>query len=158
MRSRTTAARLSIFGGRFRTFHGNFDELGTALAQGALAALGFFVAGIPGAFFLGLLTFFLCLIPLGAGLAFFPPAVWLLVEGNFWWGGGLFLYGITIIFVIDNFLKPYFISREGKLPFLLVFLGVLGGILAFGFIGIFIGPVLLAIGFSLAKEWSSGEA
>ncbi len=135
-----------------------YGILGTALAQAALAALGFFVAGIPGALFLGLLTFFLCLIPLGAGLAFFPPAVWLLVEGNIWWGGGLFLYGLAIIFVIDNFLKPYFISREGKLPFLLVFLGVLGGILAFGFIGIFIGPVLLAIGFSLAKEWSSGEA
>ena len=135
-----------------------YGILGTALAQGALAALGFFVAGIPGAFFLGLLTFFLCLIPLGSGLAFFPPAVWLLVEGNVWWGVGLFVYGLAIIFVIDNFLKPYFISREGKLPFLLVFLGVLGGILAFGFIGIFIGPVLLAIGFSLAKEWSSGEA
>ena len=65
---------------------------------------------------------------------------------------------IAVIFIMDNFLKPYFISREGKLPFLLVFLGVLGGVLAFGFIGIFIGPVLLAIGFSLAKEWSSAGA
>jgi predicted PurR-regulated permease PerM len=133
-----------------------YGILGTALAQGILAALGFFVAGIPGAFFLGLLTFFLCLIPFGSGLAFFPPGVWLIAEGDIWWGGGLLLYGVAIIFIIDNILKPYFISREGKLPFLLVFLGVLGGILAFGFIGIFIGPVLLAIGFSLAKEWSSG--
>ncbi len=135
-----------------------YGILGTALVQAGLAALGFFVAGVPGALFLALLTFFLCLIPLGPALAFLPPGVWLIVEGDIWWGGGLLLYGLAVIGIFDNFLKPYFISREGKLPFLLVFLGVLGGVLAFGFIGIFIGPVLLAIGFSLAKEWSSGEA
>jgi predicted PurR-regulated permease PerM len=135
-----------------------YGILGTAVAQAGLAALGFFAAGIPGALFLALLTFFLCLIPFGVALAFFPPGIWLIVEGDIWWGGGLLLYGTAVIFIMDNFLKPYFISREGKLPFLLVFLGVLGGVLAFGFIGIFIGPVLLAIGFSLAKEWSTGKA
>lgn len=134
-----------------------YGILGTALAQAGLAALGFFAAGVPGALFLGLLTFFLCLIPFGPVLAFLPPGIWLIVEGDIWWGGGLLFYGLSVIFLIDNFLKPYFISREGKLPFLLVFLGVLGGVLAFGFIGIFIGPVLLAIGFSLAKEWSTAE-
>ncbi len=134
-----------------------YGILGTALAQAALGALGFFVAGIPGALFLGLLTFFLSLIPFGPVLALLPPGIWLIAEGDIWWGGGLLLYGLAVIFFIDNLLKPYFISRGGKLPFLLVFLGVLGGILAFGFIGIFIGPVLLAIGFSLAKEWSGGE-
>ena len=135
-----------------------YGILGTALAQAGLAALGFFVAGVPGALFLALLTFFLCLIPFGPVLAFLPPGIWLIVAGDYLWGIGLVLYGLAVIGVIDNFLKPYFISREGKLPFLLVFLGVLGGVLAFGFIGIFIGPVLLALGFSLAKEWSSGEA
>ena len=135
-----------------------YGILGTALAQAGLAALGFFAAGIPGALFLAMLTFFLCLIPFGPVLAFVPPGVWLIGEGEIWWGGGLLFYGLAVIFLFDNFLKPYFISRGGKLPFLLVFLGVLGGVLAFGFIGIFVGPVLLAIGFSLAKEWSSGEA
>jgi predicted PurR-regulated permease PerM len=135
-----------------------YGILGTALAQAGLAALGFFAAGVPGALFLALLTFFLCLIPFGPVLAFLPPGIWLVVEGDYLWGIGLLLYGLAVIGFIDNFLKPYFISREGKLPFLLVFLGVLGGVLAFGFIGIFIGPVLLAIGFSLAKEWGSGEA
>jgi predicted PurR-regulated permease PerM len=135
-----------------------YGVLGTALAQAGLAALAFFAAGVPGALFLALLAFFLCLIPFGPVLAFLPPGIWLIVEGDYLSGIGLLLYGVAVIALIDNFLKPYFISREGKLPFLLVFLGVLGGVLAFGFIGIFIGPVLLAIGFSLAKEWGSGEA
>ncbi len=135
-----------------------YGILGTALAQGGLAALGFFVAGVPGALFFGLLTFFLSFVPMGPPLVWLPASIWLMSTGDYWWGGGLFLYGVGVISLIDNFLKPYFISREGKLPFLLVFLGVLGGILAFGFIGIFLGPVLLAIGFSLAKEWSSGKA
>jgi predicted PurR-regulated permease PerM len=134
-----------------------YGILGTALAQGALAAVGFFVAGVPGALFFGLVTFFLSFIPMGPPLVWVPASIWLMSTGEYWWGAGLFLYGLGVISLIDNFLKPYFISREGKLPFLLVFLGVLGGILAFGFIGIFLGPVLLAIGFSLAKEWSTGE-
>ncbi len=135
-----------------------YGILGTALAQGGLAALGFFVAGVPGALFFGLMTFFLSFVPMGPPLVWLPASIWLMSTGDYWWGGGLFLYGVGVISLIDNFLKPYFISREGKLPFLLVFLGVLGGLLAFGFIGIFLGPVLLAIGFSLAKEWSSSKA
>ncbi len=134
-----------------------YGILGTALAQGVLAAIGFFAAGVPGALFFGLLTFFLSFIPMGPPVVWVPASIWLLSIGDYWWGAGLFLYGLGVISLIDNFLKPYFISREGKLPFLLVFLGVLGGILAFGFIGIFLGPVLLAIGFSLAKEWSTIE-
>jgi predicted PurR-regulated permease PerM len=91
-------------------------------------------------------------------LVWLPAGIWLIATGEYWWGGALLAYGVGVISLIDNFLKPYFISREGKLPFLLVFLGVLGGLLAFGLVGIFIGPVLLALGFSLAKEWSTGEA
>lgn len=134
-----------------------YGILGTALAQGALAAVGFFVSGVPGALFLGLMTFLLSFIPMGPPVVWLPAGLWLLSQGQYWWGGGLLLYGVGVISLVDNFLKPYFISREGKLPFLLVFLGVIGGILAFGFIGIFIGPVLLAIGFSLAKEWSTAD-
>jgi len=134
-----------------------YGILGTALAQGALAAVGFFVAGVPGALFLGLVTFLLSFIPMGPPFVWLPASIWLVSTGEYWWGIGLFIYGFGVISLVDNFLKPYFISREGKLPFLLVFLGVLGGILAFGFIGIFIGPVLLAIGFSLVKEWSTAD-
>lgn len=135
-----------------------YGILGTALAQGTLAALGFFVAGVPGALFLGFLTFILSFVPMGPPLVWLPAGIWLLAKGEYGWGAALLVYGVSVISLVDNFLKPYFISREGKLPFLLVFLGVLGGLLAFGFIGIFIGPVLLAIGFSLAKEWSTGKA
>jgi predicted PurR-regulated permease PerM len=135
-----------------------YGILGTALAQGALAALGFFVAGVPGALFLGFLTFILSFVPMGPPLVWLPAGIWLIATGDYWWGGALLAYGVGVISLVDNFLKPYFISREGKLPFLLVFLGVLGGLLAFGFIGIFIGPVLLALGFSLAREWSTAKA
>jgi predicted PurR-regulated permease PerM len=135
-----------------------YGILGTALAQGALAALGFFVAGVPGALFLGLVTFMLSFIPMGPPLVWLPASIWLIAGGEYVWGGALFVYGAGVISLVDNFLKPFFISRAGKLPFLLVLLGVLGGILAFGFIGIFIGPVLLALGFSLAKEWSTAKA
>jgi predicted PurR-regulated permease PerM len=134
-----------------------YGILGTALAQGALAALGFYVAGVPGALFLGLLTFMLSFIPMGPPLVWLPAAIWLIVSGDYFWGTALFIYGAGVISLVDNFLKPYFISRAGKLPFLLVLLGVFGGILAFGLIGIFIGPVLLALGFSLAKEWSTAR-
>jgi len=131
-----------------------YGVLGTALALGVLAAVAFAIAGIPGAMILGLATFFVSLIPMGPGLVWLPPAGWLMWQGEVGWGIFVLLYGLVVVSVVDGFLKPYFISRGGQLPFMLVFLGVLGGIAAFGFIGVFLGPVLLAIGFSLAKEWS----
>jgi len=132
-----------------------YGILGTALAQGLLAAIGFLLVGVSGALFLGLLTFFLSLIPMGPPLVWLPVGLWLISEDEIGRGIFVLVYGALVISCIDNFLKPYFISREGGLPFLLVFLGVLGGIAAFGFIGIFLGPVLLGLGFSLAKEWSA---
>jgi predicted PurR-regulated permease PerM len=132
-----------------------YGILGTALAQGALAGIGFYLVGLSAAVFLGLLTFVLSLIPMGPPLVWLPTAIWLLSDGRIGAGIFIFFWGMLVVSGIDNFLKPYFISREGKLPFLLVFLGVLGGLAAFGFIGIFLGPVVLSIGFSLTKEWST---
>jgi predicted PurR-regulated permease PerM len=132
-----------------------YGIIGTALAQAALAAIGFYIAGIEAALFLGLVVFFMSMIPFGTPFVWVPAGIWLLTEGHTWQGIFLLAWGILVISWIDNILKPYFISREGRLPFVLVFLGVLGGVVAFGFIGVFLGPVLLAIGFSLAKEWST---
>jgi len=134
-----------------------YGILGTALAQGALAAVGFWVSGVPGAPFLGLMTFFLSFIPMGPPLIWIPAAFWLYNAGNVAWATFLGLWGLLVISSIDNFLKPYFISLGSDLPLLLVLLGILGGVMAFGFIGVFIGPTVLAVAYSLIIEWSSGR-
>lgn len=127
--------------------------LGTALAQSVLALLGFWLAGVPGAMLLGLLTFFLSIIPMGPPLVWLPAAVWLYFQGETAWAIFMLGYGLIVISSIDNFIKPYLISRGGTLPLLLVFMGVLGGLMSFGFIGVFLGPVILAIGYALLAEW-----
>ena len=127
--------------------------LGTALAQSALALIGFWIAGDPGAMLLGLLTFFLSIIPMGPPLVWIPATLWLYFHGQTVWAVFMLAYGIVVISSIDNVVKPYLISRGGTLPLLLVFMGVLGGLMAFGFIGVFLGPVILAIGYSLLAEW-----
>ena len=134
-----------------------YGILGTALAQAVLAAFGFWLANVPGAPFLGLMTFFLSFIPMGPPLLWIPAAIWLYAGGNTAWSIFLVLWGILAIASVDNFLKPYFISLGSDLPLLLVLLGVLGGMMAFGFIGVFIGPTILAVAYSLMIEWSSTE-
>jgi predicted PurR-regulated permease PerM len=127
--------------------------LGTALAQSVLALIGFWIAGVPGAMLLGLLTFFLSIIPMGPPLVWLPAALWLYFHGEIGWAIFMLVYGMVVISSIDNVIKPYLISRGGALPLLLVFMGVLGGLIAFGFIGVFLGPVILAIGYALLTEW-----
>ncbi len=127
--------------------------LGTALAQSVLALIGFLIAGVPGAMLLGLLTFFLSIIPMGPPLVWAPAAIWLYFQGETGWAIFLVVWGVVLISSIDNVVKPYLISRGGSLPLLLVFLGVLGGLLAFGFIGVFLGPVILAVSYALLSEW-----
>ena len=130
-----------------------YGILGTALAQGVLAGVGFAVAGVPGALLLGLATFFLSIIPVGPPLVWGSATLWLFYQGHLGWAIFMFLWGALVISLVDNFLKPIIISRGSKLPFILVFLGVLGGVIAFGVIGVFIGPTLLAVGYRLITEW-----
>jgi len=132
-----------------------YGMLGTALAQGALAAFGFWVAGVPGASFLGLMTFFLSFVPNGPPFIWIPAAFWLYSEGHVPSSVFLALWGLVAVSGIDNILRPYFISLRGNLPFLLTLLGIIGGIIAFGFIGIFIGPTLLALAYALILDWTS---
>jgi predicted PurR-regulated permease PerM len=70
----------------------------------------------------------------------------------------MLLWGLLVISLVDNFLKPFIISRGSHLPFILVFLGVIGGVLAFGFIGVFLGPTLLAVGYRVLSEWMESDA
>ncbi|AUA35380.1 AI-2E family transporter [Pseudomonas fulva] len=128
--------------------------IGTAAAQALLALIGFLIAGVPGAIVLGLITFMLSLIPMGPPLAWLPVTGWLIWKGEYGMAIFMGIWGTFVISGVDNVLKPYLISRGGDLPLVIVLLGVFGGLIAFGFIGLFIGPTLLAIGYSLLLDWS----
>lgn len=128
--------------------------IGTAAAQGLLALIGFLIAGVPGAVVLGLVTFMLSLVPMGPPLAWIPATAWLVWQEHYGMAIFLAIWGTFVISGVDNVLKPYLISRGGNLPLVIVLLGVFGGLLAFGFIGLFIGPTLLAVAYSLLLDWS----
>ncbi|UVJ42452.1 AI-2E family transporter [Pseudomonas sp. LS1212] len=132
--------------------------IGTAAAQAVLALIGFLIAGVPGALVLGIVTFLLSLIPMGPPLVWIPATAWLAWKGEYGLAVFLGCWGTFIISGVDNVLKPYLISRGGNLPLVIVLLGVFGGLLAFGFIGLFIGPTLLAVAYSLLLDWSRSEA
>lgn len=131
-----------------------YGILGTALAQGFLAGVSFWLSGVPSPLLLGMLTCFLSLIPIGPPLIWIPAALWLFQQGQTGWAIFLAIWGVSVVSSIDNVLKPYFISKGSNLPFVLIVLGVFGGILAFGVAGIFLGPTLIAIAFTLFQKWS----
>ena len=131
-----------------------YGILGTALAQGVVAGIGFLIAGVPGALLLALLTFFLSLVPVGPPLVWGPAAIWLFSQGQTGWAIFMAIWGVAVVSSVDNFVKPWLISQGSNLPFILILFGVLGGALAFGFIGVFLGPTLIAVGFKLIQEWA----
>jgi predicted PurR-regulated permease PerM len=131
-----------------------YGILGTALVQAVVAGIGFLIAGVPGAGLLAMLTFFLSAVPVGPPLVWLPAALWLFHQGSTGWGIFMLIWGMGVS-SLDNFVKPWLISQGSDMPFLLIFFGVIGGALAFGFIGVFIGPTLLAVGYRLVQEWFS---
>ena len=133
-----------------------YGLLGTAFAQAAVALIGFIVAGVPGAFLLAALTFVLSLIPMGPVLVWGGAAAYLYTQDQLGWSIFMVAYGVGVISSVDNFLKPILMSRAGNLSMLLVVLGVFGGAIAFGFIGLFVGPALLAVTWNLTKAWLDG--
>ena len=132
-----------------------YGLLGTALAQAAVAAVGFLLAGVPAVALLSVATFLLSLVPVGPPLVWGGAAVWLFNQGSTGWGIFMLVWGLFVISGVDNVVKPMLISRGSSLPFILVLLGVAGGGLAFGFVGLFIGPTLLAVALGLLRNWSS---
>jgi len=132
-----------------------YGILGTAIAQALVAGLGFWIAGVPGAVLLSVLTFFFAVIPFGPPIIWIPASLWLFTQDKPGLGIFLLLWGLLGISSVDNFLRPYLISQGSKMPFILIFCGVIGGALAFGLVGVFLGPTLLAVGFRLIEEWSS---
>lgn len=128
--------------------------VGTAAAQSLVAMVGFIIAGVPGVVMLTFATFFFSMVPvIGATLIWLGAAMWLYNGGETGWAIFMVLWGMFGISSVDNFLKPILISRTSSLPLLLIIVGVFGGVMVFGFIGLFLGPTLLALGQVLIREW-----
>lgn len=130
-----------------------YGILGTALAQALASILGFMIADVPYAFALGFIAFFLMIIPTAGTIVWLPISLWLLTEGEVGWAIFIALWFLLFVGTIDNWLRPILISRDVDLPFVLILFGILGGLLAFGFIGVFIGPTLLATSYALMLDW-----
>lgn len=127
----------------------------TALVQGVFAGVGYWVAGLASPVSLGVLTALFALIPFGTPLAWGGAGAWLLFQGETGAGIGVWLWGGLVVSQIDNVLRPVFISSVGAIPFLLVLFGVLGGLLAFGLVGLFVGPIVLAVAWAVWREWTA---
>jgi predicted PurR-regulated permease PerM len=134
-----------------------YGVLGTSLAQALLIVIGLWAAGIPGALLLGLILFVLALIPFGPALTWGPAAAWLYFDGEIGWAIFVVVWSLAAGLVTDNVLRPYLISRGSDLPLILILFGVVGGAAAFGVLGLFLGPTLLAVGYELIREWNAVE-
>jgi predicted PurR-regulated permease PerM len=132
--------------------------VGTAVAQGAVAMIGFVIAGVPGALLLGGLTALVSIVPGGPVLIWLGATIWLLSTEQLGWALFMAIWGAALISSIDNVIRPLLISRGASLSFALVFVGVVGGIIAFGFVGIFIGPTLLALCWRLWRTFIEQES
>lgn len=134
-----------------------YGVLGTAFVQAVLAGIGFWIAGVPGAAILGFVTFFLSVIPVGPPLVWIPAALWLYHTGSLGWAIFMAVWGVGVVSMADNVIKPLLISKGTDMPLIWVMLGVFGGALAFGFLGVFIGPTLLAVAYALLRDWTIGS-
>jgi predicted PurR-regulated permease PerM len=126
----------------------------TALVQSTLAGIGVALVGVPFATLLTVVMFMLCIAQIGPGLVLIPTVIWVYSTRGGVWGTGFLVWAI-VCGTLDNFLRPILIKRGADLPILLIFTGVIGGLVAFGIIGLFIGPVVLAVGYTLLVEWVS---
>jgi predicted PurR-regulated permease PerM len=130
-----------------------FGVIGTALLEGLLAWIGFAIVGVPGAVALAALTFFLAAIQIGPLLVWLPVAIWLASNGEIGWTIFLVVWGVVLLMGTDNLVKPVLIARSGQLPMLVLFVGVIGGLAAWGFTGMFIGATTLAILWTVLQAW-----
>ena len=131
-----------------------YGLLGTALVQGIMTTFGLWISGVPRPVLLGVIAGVISIMPVGAPLVWIPATLWLFSQDQTGWAIFLGLYGFFGISSADNVIRPWLIARGADLPLLLTLLGALGGVFAFGFLGLFLGPVLLAVGYSLLNDWA----
>ena len=132
--------------------------VGTAAAQAMVGMVGYLIAGVPAVLMLTFATFIFAMVPvIGPTLIWGGAALWLYEQGQTGWAIFMLLWGMLGISSVDNFVKPVLISRTAAQPLLLIVVGVFGGVLVFGFIGLFLGPTLLALGLALIREWMADK-
>ncbi len=124
-----------------------------AIGEGIVLGIAYWIAGVPSPVTLGVLTGLMALIPGGAPLSFSLISFYLVANGAYVAGGGLFLWGTVELFIVDKTLRPRLVGGPIKLPFLPTFFGLVGGVSTMGFLGLFIGPVLMALLVSIWREW-----
>jgi predicted PurR-regulated permease PerM len=142
------------------TIKGN---IAVAIVQGALGGLAFWVLGIQGALLWAVLMAFLSLLPaIGTALVWVPVAIYLLATGDIWQGAALIAYGVLVIGLVDNVLRPILVGKDTKMPDYVVLLSTLGGMAVFGFNGFVLGPIIaamfIAVWDTLAAMRGEGDA
>ena len=130
-----------------------YGFIGAAVAQGVLAWFGLAIAGVPNAMSLGLLICLVSVVPGGPPLVGFMAAYWLFKQGEMLWAGFLVAWFLLVVGTIDNVVKSLVIGRNSPLPISLILFGVIGGAIAFGMLGVFLGPTLLALFYTLIRNW-----
>jgi predicted PurR-regulated permease PerM len=135
-----------------------YGILGAAIIQGIMAAFGLWISGVPNPLFLGTVAGLFALIPIGLiQVVLLPAAGWLIYKGHLGWGIFLFFWSFSVIGNIDNVIRPMLISRGAKIPFLVILLGVLGGLAVGGILGLFVGATVLSVFYTMLKEWVGME-
>ena len=129
--------------------------VGTAIIQSALGGLGLIVVGVPSVALLIAVMMILCIAQIGPGLVLFPTVIWLYWSDQATWASILLVWSVFVA-LIDNFVRPFLIRKGAALPLILIIAGVIGGLFAFGVIGLFIGPVVLAVTYTLLLAWIKG--
>ena len=128
----------------------------TAVAQSVLGGIGIAIAGVPLAAVLTAVMFMLCIAQFGPLPVLVPVVIWLYWSGQSGWGTFLLVWTI-VVGSLDNILRPILIRKGAHLPFVLLLAGVIGGLIAFGLVGIFLGPVVLAVGYTLLQSWMAED-
>jgi predicted PurR-regulated permease PerM len=128
----------------------------TAIIQAGLAGLGLLVVGVPYAAVLTVVMFILCIAMLGPWLVMIPATIWVYNNEGSGWGTAMLVWTL-VVGIMDNFLRPWLISRGANLSLMLVLPGVVGGLVAFGLLGVFIGPVLLVVTYTLLEAWVKND-
>ncbi len=124
-----------------------------AMGEGVILGTAYWIAGVPSPVALGVITGFMALIPGGAPLSFTLISIYLAASGSVWAGVGLFLWGTIELFIVDKTIRPMLVGGPVRLPFLPTFFGLIGGVKTMGIVGLFVGPVLMALLISIWREW-----
>ena len=131
--------------------------LGAALVQTLVAVVSYLIVGVPNWMILAGITFLLALIQIGPFLVFIPLSIWLWADGHVWQAAFVFLWGIVVVNTVDNIVRPMIASKDSNLPASLAFLGALGGLAEWGVLGVFLGPVILAVGYEVVMKWIESD-